>query len=307
MKANILVIGSSNTDMIARVPRLPRPGETILGGSFLSAGGGKGANQALAARRAGGKVSFVACIGRDMFGDRATADFKRAGLNVRYLRRTRGTSGVALIFVANDGQNTIAVTPGANAQLSPADIIRARPAFRSADLLLLQLESPLATVKAALKEGLKWKLPIILNPAPAQKLPDSMLRQVSVLTPNETESEWLTGIKVTGISAARRAAESLHRRGVTTVVITLGSRGALVSSGKTQELVPGFKVKTLDTTAAGDVFNGALAVGLGEGLGLISAVRFANAAAAVSVTRIGAQPSIPGRREINDLLLRHGV
>jgi len=304
MKPNILVIGSSNTDMIVQVPRIPGPGETILGGVLKTAPGGKGANQAVAARRAGGEVCFVACVGNDVFGDHATSDFVRTGINVSFMRRKSGPSGVALIFVAKYGQNSIAVVPGANSQLARADVARARSMFQEADVLLLQLEIPMPTVIATINEAVKAELPIILNPAPAQRLSDELLRHVSILTPNETESEQLTGVKVGNLASAKRAAHALHRRGVESVVITLGARGAFVSDGKTQEMIPGFPVKAVDSTAAGDVFNGAIAVGLAERMDLRAAVRFANAAAAISVTRLGAQPSAPKRKEIEALLGR---
>lgn len=302
MKPRILVIGSSNTDLIARVPHLPRPGETVLGGEFTTAAGGKGANQAVAAARAGGRVSFIGCVGRDGFGDQAVTELARAGINLRHLRRRRVASGVALIFVAADGQNSIAVAPGANAHLRPADLERARPAFRTADILLLQLETPLATVVAAVKHAARAQLPVILNPAPAQPLPDELLRGISLLTPNETEAEQLTGVKVTNEAGARRAARALHRCGVKSVIITLGARGALLSDGGVPELLPVFRLRAVDTTAAGDIFNGALAVGLAERMTLRAAARFASAAAAISVSRPGAQPSAPARREIERLL-----
>jgi len=298
----ILVIGSSNTDLIARVPRLPRPGETVLGGEFTTAAGGKGANQAVAAARAGGRVSFIGCVGRDQFGGQAVAALKRAGVNLRHLRRRHAASGVALICVGADGQNSIAVAPGANAQLLPADLVRARTAFQDASILLLQLETPLATVTAAIRQAAQWGLPVILNPAPAQPLRDELLRRVTLLTPNETEAEQLTGVKVANEAGARRAARALHRRGVKAVLITLGVRGALLSDGSTLELLPAFRVRVVDTTAAGDIFNGALAVGLAEGMSLPAAARFASAAAAISVTRLGAQPAVPTRREIERFL-----
>ena len=290
--------------MIAKVPRIPCPGETILGGQFSTAAGGKGANQAVAAARAGGRVNFIGCVGNDVFGDRAVEGLVHEGIGIRYLKRQRVTSGVALICVATDGQNSIAVAPGANAHLLPNDITRARSAFHAADILLLQLETRLAVVAAAIKQAAKASLPVILNPAPAQPLMDGLLRGVSILTPNESEAERLTGVKVTNEVGARRAARMLHRRGVKTVTITLGNRGAFVSNEDVCELMPAFRVKAVDTTAAGDVFNGALAVGLAEGIDLPAAVRFANAAAAISVTRLGAQPSAPGRKEIETMLSR---
>ncbi len=303
MRPKIVVIGSSNTDMVIRLARLPRPGETILGGEFTTAAGGKGANQAVAAARAGGDVTFVARVGRDVFGDQALAGFRRDRIETRLvLRDGRAPSGVALIFVAKDGENSIAVAGGANARLSPADVRRAAGAIRAADSVVLQLETPLPTFEAAAQLAARAGVRVILNPAPAQKLPERLLKLVSILTPNETEAELLTGVSVRDASSAQRAADELLQRGVGAVVITLGARGAFAATREFRRLVPGFRVKAVDTTAAGDVFNGALAVALGEGRGLIEAVQFANAAAAVSVTRLGAQPSAPRRQEIERLV-----
>jgi len=302
---SIVVVGSSNTDMIIQLDRIPHPGETILGGAFSSAAGGKGANQAVGAARAGGNVTFVARVGKDMFGDQALAGFRRDGINVsRVFRDVAAPSGVALIFVAKDGKNSIAVAGGANAKLSPADVKKAAKAIRSATVLVAQLETPLATVQAAAGIAVKNGVRVILNPAPARPLPDSLLQLVSILTPNEIEAELLTGIKVTDEAAAAKVAEKLRSRGVQTVILTLGSRGAFLASADGQQFVPGFKVKAVDTTAAGDIFNGALAVALAEGKTLPEAVLFANAAAALSVTRLGAQPSAPTRADIERFLKR---
>jgi len=301
--SHILVVGSSNTDMIIKLDRIPRPGETILGGAFVTAAGGKGANQAVGAARAGGQVTFIARVGHDMFGDQAVAGFIRDGINVNHVVRDKtNPSGVALIFVAKDGENSIAVAGGANAKLSPADVRKAKAAFAGASVLVMQLETPLETVQAAADFAAKTGVRVILNPAPAQPLPDKLLKCVSILTPNETEAELLTGIAVTNTASAAVAAAKLRARGVQTVIITLGARGAFVATEDGGQLVPGFKVKAVDTTAAGDIFNGALAVALAEGKPLKQAVRFANAAAAISVTRLGAQPSAPTRREIEKFL-----
>jgi len=303
---SIVVVGSSNTDMIIRVPRIPRAGETLLGGEFFSAAGGKGANQAVGAARAGGKVAFIARVGRDAFGDQAIAGLRRDGVDVRYVfRDKRAASGVALIFVAKDGENSIAVAGGANAKLSPADVKKASSVIGSAELLVAQLETPLATVAAAAQAAVKARVPVILNPAPARPLANSLLKLISVLTPNETEAELLTGIKVTDDAAAARACSALRSRGVRTVILTLGQRGAFLADADGQRLVPGFRVKSVDSTAAGDVFNGALSVALAEGKTVLDAVRFANAAAALSVTRPGAQPSAPSRADI-EKFLRNG-
>jgi len=301
-RPKITVIGSSNTDMIIKLERIPRPGETILGGEFVTAAGGKGANQAVAAARAGGDVTFVAHVGQDMFGEQAIAGFVKDGIHVEYVTRdSAAPSGVALIFVAKDGQNSIAVAGGANGRLCPEDVKRAERAIAGAGAVLMQLETPLETVQAAAELAARAEAPVILNPAPARVLPDQLLKLVSILTPNAIEAESLTGIAVTDEASAAQAADKLRARGVETVILTLGARGAFVATASTRQLVPGLPVKAVDTTAAGDVFNGALAVALGEDRPLLEAVRFANAAAAISVTRLGAQPSAPRRKEIEAL------
>ncbi len=303
MGKDILVIGSSNTDMIIQLDHIPRPGETVLGGDFTTAAGGKGANQAVGAARAGGKVTFVARVGKDMFGDQAVAGFARDGIGTDYVfRDSSAPSGVALIFVAKDGENSIAVAGGANSKLSPADIKRAKKAITAADTLGMQLETPVETIQAAAEIAAKAKVRVILNPAPARPLPDKLLKLVTILTPNETEAELLTGVQVRDEATAAKAAKKLLAKGVKTVILTLGSRGAFLAEAEYGELVPGFKVKAVDTTAAGDIFNGALAVALSEGTPILEAIRFANAAAAISVTRLGAQPSAPKREEIESLL-----
>jgi ribokinase len=303
VKKSILVVGSSNTDMIIELDRIPRPGETVLGGEFVTAAGGKGANQAVGAARAGGKVTFVARVGQDAFGDRAVAGLVEDGIHVRHVSRDKShPSGVALIFVAKDGENSIAVAGGANGRLSPADVRKAARAFASASVVVMQLETPLETVQAAAVLAAKHGVPVILNPAPARPLPDKLLKRVSILTPNETEAELLTGVKVDSEAAAARAADRLLAKGVRVVILTLGARGAFVADAGGKRLVPTFKVKAVDTTAAGDIFNGALAVALAEGMPLVEAVRFGCAAAAISVTRPGAQPSAPRRAEIEEFL-----
>ena len=298
-KPSIVVVGSSNTDMIIQLARIPKPGETLLGGDFTSAAGGKGANQAVAAARSGGNVSFIARVGNDMFGEQAIAGFKRDGIYIDHVITDKSApSGVAMIFVAKDGENSIAVAGGANARLSPADVKNAAESIRSAAMLVAQLETPLETIVTAAEIATKAGVRFILNPAPACPLPDSLLKLVSFLTPNETEAELLTGIKVIDKASASKAAAALRARGVDTVIITLGSKGALLADADGEQLIPGFKVKAVDTTAAGDTFNGALAVALAEGMAAAAAVRFANAAAAISVTRLGAQASAPSRKEI---------
>jgi ribokinase len=305
MARKIVVVGSSNTDMILKLKRIPKPGETILGGKFITAAGGKGANQAVAAAKAGGDVTFVARVGQDMFGEQAIAGFQQHGINVEYVQKDKSPSGVALIFVADDGENSIGVGSGANGNLAPADVRKAKAAIAEASVVVMQLETPLETVQEAAELADAKGTLVILNPAPAQSLPDGLLKKISILTPNESEAELLTGIKVTDEGSCARAAGVLLRKRVKTVIITLGSRGAFVATSESKELVPGFKVKPVDTTAAGDTFNGALAVALAEGLPMRDAVRLANAAAAISVTRMGAQPSAPSRKEIEKLLASH--
>lgn len=298
----IAVVGSSNTDMIISMGRIPKPGETIIGGDFAMAAGGKGANQAVAAARAGGRVSFIARVGDDLFGEQAIRGFAADGIDVRHVQKDESApSGVALIFVGGDGENSIGVASGANARLSADDIEQAREAIQSAGVLLVQLEIPIETVRAAVLAAAR-DARVILNPAPAQPLDDDLLGRVSILTPNETEAALLTGLEVEDEAGAALAAEALRRRGPEIVIITLGAKGALVSDASGTRLVPAFSVDPVDTTAAGDVFNGALAIALSEDRPLDEAVRFANAAAAISVTRPGAQPSAPGRTEIEALI-----
>jgi len=305
-KARIAVVGSSNTDMIIRLAHLPARGETVLGGRFAIAAGGKGANQAVGAARAGGDVTFIARLGTDMLGDKALAGLAGDGINVDFVVRDPGApSGIALIFTEESGENIIAVAAGSNGRLSPADVRKGRKAIERADVVVAQLETPLASVQAAASIAARAGAVVILNPAPAQPLPDTLLRHVSIITPNETEAGLLSGIRVGNAASAAKAADRLRARGVLTVIVTLGSRGCLVVTEGGRTLVPGFKVKAADTTAAGDIFNGALAVALGEGTPLLESVRFASAAAAISVTRLGAQPSAPTRREIEAFLARH--
>ena len=303
MAGKIVVVGSSNTDMILQVDHLPRPGETVLGGRFSMSPGGKGANQAVAAARAGGAVAFVARVGNDLFGRQAVEGFVRDGVDMRaVVMDPEVPSGVALIFVAADGENSIGVASGANGRLSPDDVRGAADLIAQADVLVAQLETPLETVCAAAEVAAAHRVPLILNPAPAQPLPDTLLALVTVLTPNETEAEGLTGVPVTDEPGARRAADRLRDRGVSQVIITLGSRGAYCRTRDEEVLLAPFPVTPVDTTAAGDVFNGALAVALAEGRPVHESVQFANAAAALAVTRLGAQPSAPTRPEIDALM-----
>ena len=303
MTRRIVVIGSSNTDMIIKVDHIPRPGETVIGGTFSTAPGGKGANQAVAAARAGGRVTFIARVGDDMFGRQALDGFRADGIDVSHvIIDPDAPSGVASIFVDAKGQNSIAVAGGANANLSPDDIHNAADVIAAADILVMQLETPIETVRAAAQIARDNAVTVILNPAPAQPLDKDLLKCISILTPNESEAELLTGIPVDSPQAAQKAADALRAQGVNVVIVTMGENGALLSTQNASAFVPAFKVDAVDATAAGDVFNGALAVAVAEGAPLPRAVRFASAAAALSVTKLGAQPSAPTRAVIEHMI-----
>ena len=298
-KSPVLVIGSSNTDMVVKTPHLPAPGETILGGTFFMNAGGKGANQAVAAARLGGDVTFIAKLGDDIFGRQALQLFKDEGIDTScIIVDAQHPSGVALITVDDKGENCIAVASGANAQLMPGDIENARDKITSAPIVLMQLEVPVETVAWAASLAFQNGTAVILNPAPACELPTELFQHISIITPNETEAEMLSGVKVVDVESAKQAADVIRNKGVKTVIITLGSKGALVIADGIQQLVAAPVVAAVDTTAAGDVFNGALAVALSEGEDIITAVEFACKAAAISVTRLGAQASAPWRNEV---------
>ena len=301
----ILVVGSSNTDLIIKVPEIPRPGETLLGGQFQTFPGGKGANQAVAAARAGGEVVFIAAVGDDAYGAEAIKGYKEDKINTEDIKVCKGVpSGIAMITVSHQGENAITVASGANAELSAADLEEAEEPFEEADYMLVQLETPLETVQKAVELCAELDTRVILNPAPATELPDELLEKVQIITPNETEAEKLTEIVVSDEVSAQKAADVLHQRGIQTVIITMGSQGAFLSDSASslRTLVPGFNVDAVDTTAAGDVFNGQLAVALAEGLALEEAILQAHAAAALSVQKLGAQSSIPRREETLDFL-----
>ena len=301
----IVIVGSINTDMIVKVPRIPKPGETILGGKFSTAAGGKGANLAVAAARAGGDVTLIARVGNDMFGKQALEDFESNNINAKYIKTDNAEpSGVALIFVDEKGENSIAVASGANARLSHRDVTEAEEVIKSADILLMQLETPMESVKRAAKKAKEAGVKVILNPAPACPLDNTLLSTLYVITPNESEAELLTDISVTDFPSAEKAAFILLDRGVEVAIITMGSKGALIKTRELTKIVPGFKVNAVDSTAAGDVFNGSLVVAMAEGKTLEETVQFANAAAALSVTKLGAQPSAPKRVEIERMLLK---
>jgi ribokinase len=297
--SRIIVIGSSNTDMVVKCRKLPAPGETILGGTFFMNPGGKGANQAVAAARLGGNVTFVTKTGNDLFGDQSKVIFKNEGINIDFIiGDIKNPSGIALISVDENGENCIVVAPGSNATLTAYDIKDEVYGNDPSDVFLMQLETPVSTVEFVAEKVFQKGNRVILNPAPARTLSDELLRSLYVITPNEIEAELITGVKVTDSLSAGKAAEKLLRKGVKNVVITMGAAGAYLMTEKISRMIPVVPVKAVDTTAAGDVFNGALAVSISEGFDMEDAVTFANKAASLSVTRLGAQASAPFRRQL---------
>jgi len=298
------VVGSSNMDLVVKSPRIPVPGETILGGDFFMVPGGKGANQAVAAARLGARVCFVARLGDDLFGRKSLENFQREGLDTKFVTLTSHTpSGVALITVDEAGNNAIVVAPGANAKLSPEDVRRAEGEIRAVGAVVAQLEVPMTTVQCAAELANEAGVPFILNPAPAQRLSPSLLARVEVLTPNETEAQLLTGVKVIDDDSARKAAEKLLSTGVKAVILTMGARGFLLAANGATEFVAALRVKAIDATAAGDAFTGSLAVSLARGRPLREAAAFANRVAALCVTRLGAQPSMPTQKEVEEFVV----
>lgn len=297
----ILIVGSSNTDMVIKTHNFPAPGETILGGRFLMNAGGKGANQAVAAARLGGMVTFVGKIGDDIFGKQAVQQLEDEGINVDFVAvDPENPSGVALITVDKKGENSIVVAPGSNGTLSSADFDKALAELDDSEFVLMQLEIPIPTVEHIARMAAKKQKKVVLNPAPAAVLTDELLQNLYIITPNETEAELLTGIKVTDEQSALKAALVLNEKGVELVIITMGSAGAFLLSNGKSEIISAPKVEAVDTTAAGDTFNGALVVALSEGKTIQESIAFANKAAAISVTRIGAQSSVPFRKEISN-------
>jgi ribokinase len=305
----VTVIGSTNLDFTVVVPRLPRPGETVSGGHLGISGGGKGANQAVAARRLGADVRFVTLIGRDLPGDRVQAVLAEAGLPAEgVLRTAEAATGIALITVDAEGKNQIAVAPGANHRLTPELAAAHADAVAWADVVLLQLETPLETVRWALAEARRLGKTTVLNPAPARvlPLPADILRLVDFLTPNETEAGLLVGHEVAGVGEASAAGRALVEAGVRTVVVTLGAQGAVAVGQAGGIEVPGFAVAAIDTVGAGDAFNGGLATTLAAGAPIADALLVANAAGALACTRRGAIDALPGGAEVRALLERSG-
>lgn len=299
----LIVLGSVNADHVLQVDSFPRPGETVTGHGYKVLPGGKGANQAVAAARLGGEVGFVACVGDDDFGSRMIKAFQDDGMDTRAVMAVPDMpTGIALIQVAANGENSIAIAAEANACLTVGALEQHLEYLGGAGMLLMQLESPLETVELAARTVASAGGKVVLNPAPAQPLSDDLLAHLTMITPNETEAEVLTGVTVSDEDSARQAADILHGKGIETVIITLGAQGAYCSAPDGARLISGFSVKATDTTAAGDTFNGGLVVALQEGKTMDEAIRFAHAAAAISVTRLGAQTSIPNRGEVEEFL-----
>jgi ribokinase len=301
-KPKIVVVGSSNTDMVVKVPHIPAPGETIMGTDFMTIPGGKGANQAVAAARAGADVTFITCVSDDSFGKQSVENYRNEGIDTSCIKIQPGThSGIALINVAEDGENSISVAPGANSYLFPEDIHGFENAFDGAKMVLAQLEIPMKTVEASAEVAHAKGIPFMLNPAPGAAIPESLLSKVTIISPNETEAAIITSRKEFSEKDVLIMAEKIFEKGGTTVLLTLGSKGVYLKTFDFEEIIPGYKVKAVDTTAAGDVFNGALASALAGEMDLRKAVDFAQRAAAISVTRMGAQPSAPTLEEIQHI------
>ena len=300
-KSRIIVVGSANTDMVVNVNELPKPGETVLGGQFITAQGGKGANQAVAAARLGADVTFITRLGKDDFGKRAFSAYESEGIHTDYIVWDEiKPSGVAIIMVNQKGENIIAVASGSNGHLCSADVQAAEFAFQSADTLLVQLEIPMDAIQSALEIAKKYNLKTILNPAPAKTLPDNLLKSVDYLTPNESEFSILTGFPPDVVHSKMK--NFTRQKSIKALILTMGSQGARIVTGEMNKIMPSYPVKAIDTVAAGDAFNGAFAVALSRGDKLEQAVRFANAVGALSVTRTGAQPSLPRLDEVYEFL-----
>ncbi|CZF82710.1 Ribokinase [Grimontia celer] len=302
----LVVLGSVNADHVLQVPSFPRPGETLHGRNYQVIPGGKGANQAVAAARLKADIGFIACVGDDPFGVNIRESFKCDGINIGGVKMQADCpTGIAMIQVSDSGENSICISAEANAKLTAEAIEPELERIRQAEYLLMQLETPLDGIELAAQIAKRHDTKVILNPAPARELPESLLACIDIITPNETEAEVLTGVKVEDDVSAKAAADLLHGKGIETVMITLGAKGVYVSQNGEGQIVPGFRVEATDTTAAGDTFNGAFVTGLMESMPLKSAIKFAHAAAAISVTRFGAQTSIPTRDEVNVFLKEH--
>lgn len=299
MTAKIVVVGSLNMDLIARSPHIPVPGETVLGSRFSTAAGGKGANQAVAAVRLGAQVTMVGCVGRDDYGRQLLSGLQADGVDTQFVRVAEDShTGVALITVDDEGENSIVVISGANWQLTLEDVAAAETTVAQADMLVLQLESPLEVVEFAAALAARHGVPVLLNPAPARPLPASLLANITYLVPNESEAALLADCAVDDMDGVKTAVARLRQLGVANIIVTMGSRGAYLHSDDDSRRIPAFRVQPVDTTAAGDAFVAGLAVAVGEGRPLAEAVRFAAAVGALATTKHGAQPSLPERTAV---------
>lgn len=294
----IVVIGSSNTDMTVVADRLPVPGETVLGGKFAMGQGGKGANQAVAAQRLGGDVTFICKLGRDIFGENAIQEYKKDGMDTSKIMYSDQPSGVALISVDTHAENCIVVASGANGDITVDDIEANRKEIEEAAILLLQLEIPVEAVVRAAKIGHEAGVCVVLNPAPACDLPEEIYQYLSLIIPNQTEIALMTGIEANDEEGAAKAVEALQAKGTKDVIVTMGSKGSMVYHEGQATFVPSRKVNAVDTTAAGDTYCGGLCVALSEGKDIIEAARFATASSALTVQKRGAQDSIPYRKDV---------
>jgi len=301
---NVTVIGSYVTDLMIKAPHLPAPGETVLGGPFQMGPGGKGGNQAAAAAKSGSSVTFVTKIGMDVFGQEAIRYLEREGIDIRYVQRSETeATGAALIAVDRDGENNIVITPGACGTISHTEIEKADEAIRSADIVMLQLEINFEAIEAALRKAVHYGVPLLLNPAPYTAFPAEWLQHVTYVTPNETEAYGLTGITIVDEASAQQAADKLHKKGVQVVIVTLGKKGVFLSEAQGRgRHIKGFSVETIDTTGAGDAFNGGFAHAVSSGMGIEEAVQFGQAAAALSVMKEGTAVSMPAIKEIKAFL-----
>ena len=306
MKSKIYVIGSSNTDMVVKSNFLPKPGETVIGDTFLMNPGGKGANQAVSACKLGADVTFITKVGNDMFGKKALNNFKKIGIKTDYIRIDKNnSSGVAIIMVDKSGENSISVAPGANNSLTIKDVNFIEEKLNADDYVLIQLEIPKTVVEYLIEICNKLKVKLILNPAPFQKISDYHLSQVNTITPNEIETEYLSGIKVKDKETAKKASEILINKGIKNIIITMGEKGAFYKSSSFEGLIPTKKVSVIDSTAAGDTFNGALVAGLSMKMDMLTSIDFANNAATYSVTKLGAQSSAPSINDLNNKFLKY--
>lgn len=303
----ITVVGSYVVDLMSRTPQLPKPGETVLGGPFQMGPGGKGGNQATAAARSGSDVAFVTKVGDDVFGKEAIKHFEQEGFNIQFVHRSKTeATGTALIAVDDQGENDIVIAPGACGTMTRSDVLKAEEEIKRSQMVLLQLEISFEAIEAAIQQAVQHQVPVLLNPAPYVDFPQEWLKHITYATPNETEALGLTGVEVTDALSAQKAADVLHEKGVKTVVITLGKRGVFLSkqAGK-GAWMDGFSVKAMDTTGAGDAFNGGFAHAISSGAPVEEAVQFGQAVAALSVTKMGTAASMPSRDEIKAFLKDH--